>query len=110
MCQRQEVRMGMTIEENIEKYKNLSKREESDATSYAEHEFFATTLKHFTEAKFYRLSREECRANAAEYRQIAEWLEKYQKVEEIFKNWCYGADSCDCMKDIGKVILDENVN
>lgn len=35
-------------------------------------------------------------------------MRKYQKIEEIYKNWSYGADSCDCMKGIEKVILDGN--
>lgn len=39
-----------------------------------------------------------------------EIMRKYQKIEEIYKNWSYGADSCDCMKDIEKVILDGNVD
>lgn len=33
-----------------------------------------------------------------------ETMRKYQKIEEIYKNWSYGADSCDCMKDIERVI------
>ena len=35
-------------------------------------------------------------------------MRKYQKIEEIYKNWFYGADSYDCMKDIERVILDED--
>lgn len=30
---------------------------------------------------------------------------EYKKIREIYKNWCYGADSYDCMKDIERVIL-----
>ena len=33
-------------------------------------------------------------------------MHKYQKVEEIYKNWSYGGDSCDCMKDIERVVED----
>lgn len=35
-------------------------------------------------------------------------IHKYQKIEEIYKNWSYGADSCDCMKDIERVVEDGN--
>jgi hypothetical protein len=35
-------------------------------------------------------------------------MNKYQKIDEIYKNWSYGEDSCDCMKDIERVILDGN--
>ncbi len=35
-------------------------------------------------------------------------MRKYQKIEEIYKNWSYGADSCDCMKDIERVVEDGN--
>lgn len=37
-------------------------------------------------------------------------MHKYQKIEEIYKNWSYGADSCDCMKDIERVVEDGNDN
>lgn len=37
-------------------------------------------------------------------------LRKYQKIEEIYKNWSYGADSCDCMKDIERVIEDGKID
>ena len=35
-------------------------------------------------------------------------MHKYEKIKEIYKNWSYGADSCDCMKDIERVIEDGN--
>lgn len=37
-------------------------------------------------------------------------MRKYQKVEEIYKTWSYGANSCDCMKDIERVVEDRNVD
>jgi len=104
--------MGMSIEENIEKYKNLSQQEEAHATSYTEHEFFAITLKHFTEAEYYKLLIEECKANAAEYRQIAKWLEKYQKIVRIVSLNDEEFKQCGLneLKEILEVIADGNVN
>lgn len=42
------------------------------------------------------------------YDMSIEIMHKYQKIEEIYKNWSYGADSCDCMKDIERVVEDGN--
>ncbi len=76
--------MGVTIDEAIEKYKKLSEEAENNATSYAHLEEFKRELKHNTEARYCELSKEECLANAIEYRQLAEWLEQLQKIEDIY--------------------------
>lgn len=50
---------------------------------------------------------EHCREEMALNEAVA-IMRKYQKIEEIYKNWSYGADSCDCMKDIERVVEDGN--
>ena len=50
-----------------------------------------------------------CNECAAEHRQLAEWLRKYQKIEEIVEN--YGFDtSWICLKKIREVIEDGKDN
>ncbi len=77
--------MGMTIDEAIQKYKKLYEEAKNNATSYAHLEEFKRGLKHNTEARYCELSKEECIASATEYRQLTEWLEKLQKIEQIIK-------------------------
>lgn len=101
--------MGMTIDEAIEKYKKLSEEAENNAVSYAHLEEFKRELKHNTEARYCALSKEECLASATEYRQLTEWLRKYQRIQAIVKEWRevgLDYDSCDAMDNIERVIED----
>ena len=90
--------MGMSIDEAIIKYKKLSEEAENNATSYAHLEEFKRKLKHNTEARYCELSKEECLASATEYKQLTEWLERLQKIEQILKlTYDYeGRHFCDC--------------
>jgi CRISPR/Cas system endoribonuclease Cas6 (RAMP superfamily) len=98
--------MGISIDEAIEKYKKLSEEAENNATSYAHLEKFKRELKHNTEARYCELSKEECLADAIEYRQLAEWLEKYQKIEQIVEHWACCGNPSDSMIAISEVLED----
>ena len=54
-----------------------------------------------------------CSECAAEHRQLAEWLRKYQKIQEIverFKNQYDHTTSMDLMIEIKEVLEDEKID
>jgi hypothetical protein len=55
-----------------------------------------------------------CSECAAEHRQLAEWLRKYQKIAEIVTKWktdtWTDGVSYDCMVQISEVLEDGNVD
>ena len=73
--------MGMTIDEAIARYKNNAEYERTHGNLQG----------------------------CLEFRQLAEWLEKYQKIEEIVGN--YGFDtSWLCLKKIREVLEDGKID
>lgn len=74
--------MGMTIDEVIKKYKNDAEWERiHNNTDYY-----------------------------VEYEQIAEWLEKYQKIEQIVKTWDDEENAMILADELREVIEDGNVD
>lgn len=72
--------MGMTIDEAIEKYKNQAEWEHShNNMDYCE-----------------------------EYEQLAKWLEKLQKIQEIVEHWACCGNPSDSMIAISEVLEDGN--
>jgi hypothetical protein len=88
--------MKMTIKELIEEMKE-------EYTTFLE----GTGLDDQLQMKKERENDSDCDRVCTANEMAINILCKYQKIEEIYKNWSYGADSCDCMKDIERVIEDE---
>lgn len=73
--------MGMTIDEAIERFKSNSKYERKHGNLQG----------------------------CLEFAQLVDWLSKYQKIEQIVKEWREVGleyDSCDAMMNIERVIED----
>ena len=72
--------MGMTIDEAIKRYKNNAEYERTHGNLQG----------------------------CLEFRQLADWLRKYQKIEQIYKEWFSdkGRTSADAYIRIGEVVED----
>lgn len=94
--------MGMTIESTIDKEKQL----------YNKHINAANHIREKMVSEIAMNNAKEHDEIAEEHRQIAEWLEKYQKIEQIYLKWNrnYDISTSDAWTELIGVLEDGKID